>query len=39
MFNKQSLNTPSPNKYNIKSIFEDCKKGFGFGVGREVKYN
>lgn len=25
---------PSPNKYSIKSIFDDCKKGYGFRLGR-----
>ena len=36
MTQKEMLMHPSPNKYCIKSIFEDCKKGYGFRLGRDV---
>jgi len=28
---------PPPNKYSIKSIFDECKKGYGFRLGRDVQ--
>ena len=37
MTQKEMLMHPSPNKYCIKSIFEDCKKGYGFRLGRDVR--
>lgn len=34
-FTKFSSKTPAPSSYNIKSIFNQDKKGKTFGVGRE----
>jgi hypothetical protein len=30
-----SANVPSPQNYTIKSLFDGCKKGYIFGIGRE----
>ena len=29
-----SINVPSPQNYNIRSLFDSCKKGYIFGMGR-----
>lgn len=36
MTRKSTLDFPPPNKYSIKSIFDDCKKGYAFRLGRDV---
>lgn len=37
MARKHALDFPPPNKYSIKSIFDDWKKGYAFRLGRDVK--
>ena len=34
-----SVHVPSPQVYNIRSLFEGCKKGYIFGIGREKLKN
>lgn len=34
-----TIDVPSPQDYSIRSLFDGCKKGYIFGIGREKAKN